>query len=1120
MAATESAQLAQLLQALQSSNNAERQQAETLYQQTKASAPDQLICSMLAVIADGGISEKIRQQAAVLLRQLVSMGSEKDFAFSRLSPQQRQEFAAGLLQRYETEQNPKVQNAISDVISKLAETSCDKTDSRGWIVQGCAGWPALMPLVLQMGNVSVNPRPESAVCTIKLLKDMIGTFREEIASAGEQLAPLMQSAISHADLKVRSAIFQLICQIVIDLDKKAWASLLATAGVLNQILKDLSQSATDQTLSVEFQDCLEIFRDVAEEEPNFFKQQLLADMDLANFMACLSKEKKMDEVQRGFGLEWLVTMCERKPKWLSKHLQHFAPLALDCSMNMMLEVDDGEAELKEWIERMDDEEDGEEDLYDTGSRAIDRIVEAMGMDSVSQALFALVGRYSSDEAWQSKHAALTAVKQTVEYVEEDVHVDEMAKLLIAYVDHPHPRVQYTALHAIGQLANDQAPRFQEEWHKTVMPVFLRKMDCQIDRIASMAMSAFVSFGEELDDTLMTGYAPDFMQKLVTRLQTTGHRMVQEEAITSIAVVAGVIGDKFSQFYDQIMPLLKQFVIKSTNAKECRLRGKAFECMSLLGVAVGREKFKPDVEEVMFEMMKVPDDENDPEQLQREYIKEASERICKCMKEDFKPFLPMLLPTIFQSLKVESEAQPAPAASNPMTNADDSDEDTYINKEGKMVKVHTDKFDECTQSVELLGSFCREMGGSYFDWIPQTAEALLPFLSSSEVNMLNDDARREAFQTWAGLIKSARIGATERGQEPILVMELLRTFLKHSLQLVVDEEDAETVSDAADGIKECLKNAGPGVLSAEEVPQMTRQLLALMDKSFARTAQLEKDKNQSLTGTPQELQDEDEDDDEETDEENCRRRLEDAIGSVMEVAPQHFLPCLSECGNRLSQWLAVKDNRVLALFLGCDLLNHLKDQSEPVWPILMPAVFQALTDKDPDIRIPACYAVNLAAPLAKFAEGAAEAYKILTHTIQTAPPKKRDEKSKICRDNAVAALFTLAKEKPQQCPEGLDPWQTVVHQLPLKDDEEEGKKVHESIADLVLAQHAGLLGPNGANLGKVLSALAEVHSQEDLSSKETDMKIQNIFKMLPRDTVQNLATAFSEKQQKKIEKMLS
>merc|ERR1719284_1533428 len=113
---------------------------------------------------------------------------------------------------------------------------------------------------------------------------------------------------------------------------------------------------------------------------------------------------------------------------------------------------------------MDDEE-GEEDsdeLYHNGEEAIDRVVGAMGMEPVGSALFQLVAQFASQEAWQAKLAALTAVKQTVEYVEETEHMNEMAKLLLAHMDHPHPRVRYTALHALGQLANDQAPQFQDD----------------------------------------------------------------------------------------------------------------------------------------------------------------------------------------------------------------------------------------------------------------------------------------------------------------------------------------------------------------------------------------------------------------------------------------------------------------------------------------------------------------------------------------------------------------------------------------------------------------------------------------------------------------------------------
>ena len=47
-------------------------------------------------------------------------------------------------------------------------------------------------------------------------------------------------------------------------------------------------------------------------------------------------------------------------------------------------------------------------------------------------------------------------------------------------------------------------------------------------------------------------------------------------------------------------------------------------------------------------------------------------------------------------------------------------------------------------------------------------------------------------------------------------------------------------------------------------------------------------------------------------------------------------------------------------------------------------------------------------------------------------------------------------------------------MPLRRDEEEGKKVHKNLVNLVLASHEGVLGPNGANLGKLLSIFAEIY----------------------------------------------
>jgi len=1105
----DTAKCTQLLEALASKSNQERQQAEKLYQQAKAGEPDNLALGFLAVVADPSVNEAQRAQGAVLLRQMMGTGSEKDFVLARMAHQNRQELANRLLQAFEGEALPKMQRKIGTVIAKLADSACDPKDQRGWLAPVQPGWPALLPMAFRMSNCTTNSNRASCESAIRLLQELVCVLKKEVVGAQAELGVVLQSALACEEMKVKVAAFLLICEIVGEVTKAEWAPLVATASVLNQVLEQLAQTQNLEML----EECLQALTQVAQEEPDFFKQGLSSSLQPAKLMSMVVKTREgIESGVRGLCLEWLVSYCEKKPKWLAKSLPAFAPLALECCMDMMYEVDDTEDDLKAWIARMDDEE-GEEDadeLFHNGEEAIDRVVQAVGMDSVASQLFALIGRFAQQDAWQAKHAALAAIKQTVEYADEREHINEMGKLLVMHVEHPHPRVRYTALHAIGQLANDQAPQFQEEWHTTVMPLLLNKMDDQVDRVSAMAMSAFVSFGEELDNTLMVGYANQFMQKLVGRLQTSTHRMVQEESITSIAVIAGVIEKDFSQYYDGIMPLLKQLVLQAKGEKESRLRGKAFECMSLLGLAVGKEKFLPDADQAITEMMSTPLEADD---MQREYVKEAAERICKCLKGDFKKYLHHMLPGIFAQLKIDGEA----------ATGDDDDEDeeyvTWTTGEGKLVKIKSSKIEEMSQSLQLLHTFCVEMEGEFQEFVKPTAQALLPIVNPSEENReLYDEARGNAYQVWALLIKCAK--QTE-AVNPGVAKQLLNSFLEGTMKTMQEDDDPETLRDAADGVGECVKNCGPGVLNAQEILQLVQRFFFFMDESFKRTSSINDAKKESSVGAPAELQqDEDEDNDGETSEEDCRQTFVEALGHIMEVAPVEFLQCLAECQQRITAWLQSKQNKTLALFLGCELLKHLKEKSEPVWPVLMPAVMNSLCDPGPEERIAASYAVNLAAPLDSFSQAAGEAFRRLAQVVGGPSPKKSQERAKVALDNATSALLALTVGKGQFCPPEIKPWKMIVGRLPIKEDEEEAKKVHDQLAGLVMQEHPGLMEDGGAHLGKVLSALAEVYKQEEYSTKDGDQKILQIFRKIPRDMLVKLAPSFSEKQQKKIEKMLT
>jgi hypothetical protein len=155
---------------------------------------------------------------------------------------------------------------------------------------------------------------------------------------------------------------------------------------------------------------------------------------------------------------------------------------------------------------------------------------------------------------------------------------------------------------------------------------------------------------------------------------------------------------------------------------------------------------------------------------------------------------------------------------------------------------------------------------------------------------------------------------------------------------------------------------------------------------------------------------------------------------------------------MTEWLANKRTKVLALHLACDLLEHLKEHTVPIWPIFMTPLFDALGDVDTEARIGAAYAVNNAASIPQFAEAAPEAFNRLAMIVSGPAPKKRDEQGKMASDNAVAALLALARHASAQCPPDVPAWSLVVDKLPIQDDYEEGRGGVNVPRDLVLDQH--------------------------------------------------------------------
>lgn len=77
-------------------------------------------------------------------------------------------------------------------------------------------------------------------------------------------------------------------------------------------------------------------------------------------------------------------------------------------------------------------------------------------------------------------------------------------------------------------------------------------------------------------------------------------MVLEQIVTTLASVADTAEEKFISHYDRFMPCLK-YIVQNAVQQELRLlRGKTIECISLIGLAVGKEKVREKNRVILFQ----------------------------------------------------------------------------------------------------------------------------------------------------------------------------------------------------------------------------------------------------------------------------------------------------------------------------------------------------------------------------------------------------------------------------------------------------------------------------------------------------------------------------------------
>jgi hypothetical protein len=1008
--------------------------------------------------------------ALVLLRRLVA---DKMDELVVAIPSEFSQLKDQLIQSTGTEQTSSIRKRLTDVISDVARQTIDD--------DGAQQWTTVIEFIGHCGSSENAGLRETAMILIENVPNVFGVSQNQLINDIKQM--FKTSLLFNDDGTVRTAAVRAYVAFVVDNEEDP-----QIIRHLSDMIPDVLKVCEHVTTVTEADDIpLQCLCDLATTVP-----KALAPYFRQIFELCLTTvaNKEKDESYRQSSMEVLVSLCESAPALIRKKAATFIePLVQQC-LSMMTELDD---DLSEWLAVDDAEDDIEEEMVSLGETSIDRIACALGPKAVFSNAYRVIGQYIRSQNWKERHAGIFGLSTIGEGCKRQMepHIREIVcEALIPLLADEHPRVRYAACNAIGQMSSDFGPTLQKKCHEVVIPALLeRAVDLTCPRVSAHALAAFVNFAEDCPKNIMSVYLDRIMEKMQWILDQTFNQLLASrkkivllQVITTVASIADSAQEHFSNYYAHLMPPLK-YILKNSDDKELtELRGKTMECISLIGLAVGRELFSADIHEIMEQLNKNvgTDDEN------ASYVISAWARICKVLREDFAPYLEVVMPTVLKCANFSPEMSILEADEE----KDDEDWDVLDIGESRL-GIHTAGLEDKNTACEMLVCFAREMGAAFAPYVEKVTE----FFEGQLNFIFHDGVRSSAAEVFPYLFIALR------DQNPESRRGLWQRIFPQLLESLSKETDLEVAGEFLYSIGACVEELGSAIISPEDVHKIVAEITSQMEKYEKRRQEREKASR-------------DDEVDEESQEElkeiieletSILGRISDLVHFVFLAFKESFIEFFDPVATVFAPLLKLErpfQDRQWALCVFDDVIEFGGEAGARYQGIFVEPLLNALADQYPEVRQAAAYGVGRMGMAPKgiynhFLSGAIER---LVMMISHSDARSTEEGS-IATENAISAVAKILKYSNAVDANLVIP--TFITWLPIWEDAEETPYVYDYFCDLVEANHPAVLGENNSNLPSIVNIIVQVfsHGAIDDSSElgiRTKQRLASILKVLSQN----------------------
>ncbi|XP_003966409.1 importin-5 [Takifugu rubripes] len=1082
-----------LLGNLMSPDNNVRKHSEETYD----SIPGQnKITFLLQAIRDASAAEEVRQMAAVLLRRLLSSSFEEIYPGLTISLQAA--IKTELVTIIQTENAPNIRKKVCDVAAELSRNLVDD--------DGNNQWPELLKFLFDAVNSSNVGLREAALHIFWNFPGIFGNQQQHYMEVIKRM--LVQCMQDQANPQIRTLAARAAASFVLTNERNT-TLLKQFSDLLPGILQAVNESCYQGDDSV-----LKSLVEIADTAPKYLRPNLEATLQLC---LKLCADTNLANMQRQLALEVIITLSETAAAMLRKHTAIVAQ-CVPQMLAMMVDLEDDD----EWAMADELEDDDFDSNAVAGESALDRIACGLGGKIILPMIKQHIMQMLQNTDWKYRHAGLMALSAIGEGCHQQMEaiLQEIVSFVLLFCADTHPRVRYAACNAIGQMATDFAPTFQKKFHDKVISTLLETMKDQSNpRVQAHAAAALINFTEDCPKSLLVPYLDSLVHHLhiimETKLQELiqkGTKLVLEQVVTSIASVADTAEEKFVPYYNLFMPSLKH-IVENAVQKELRLlRGKTIECISLIGLAVGKEKFMPDASAVMQLLLKTQTDFNDLEDddPQISYMISAWARMCKILGKEFQQYLPVVMGPLMKTASIKPEV--ALLDTQDMENISEEDGWEFVNLgDQQSFGIKTAGLEEKATACQMLVCYAKELKEGFVEYTEQVVKLMVPLLKF----YFHDGVRVAAAESMPLLLECAQV----RGPE--YLTQMWHFMCDALIKSIGTEPDSDVLSEIMHSFAKCIELMGDGCLNNEHFEELGGILKGKLEEHF---------KNQQLRQAKREDEDYDEQveevlQDEDENDVYILTKVSDVLHSVFSSYKEKVLPWFEQllplivqliCPNR--PWA----DRQWGLCIFDDIVEHCSPSSFKYAEYFVQRMLQSLGDSSPEVRQAAAYGVGVMAQYGgeNYRSFCTDAIPLLVGVIHAADARSKENVN--ATENCISAVGKVMRFQ-SECVNlnlVLPHW---LSWLPLNEDKEEAVHTFDFLCDLIESNNPIVLGPENSNLPKIFLIIADGVANESIKSEDACSKrLANVIRQVQMSAGlwTQCVTTLNETQQKAIQDLLN